>query len=361
MLDSLEWYFAYSPLLMRSGDGLFLTFFSTERAQQELVWISETGEMREHYNDLFNIHFAYPVEENVVLVQYVSTIEDTFRWDVMSAYTYDSAGVLQSCDTLLTDTIGQYDIFSGVAFNASNDRLIAAVVEAHAIQYPTDYRVRLAFFQDGDVVRVPAIGFGSPPERAYFSRFTIIPLPGGIYNVAIGFNVIRVNELSELRFLAVRFGYPYIPLMKTLALDSLQMVTGLDMYSTDLQVYVAYTTQSSNDNTLRGMYFTGFPVSDIFAADERLAPATPQNLALAAYPNPFNAATRFEYALPIAARVNVNIYDITGRQAAAWNIGQQPAGNHSFYWSADELPSGIYFARLSAGAFSSTHKLVLLK
>lgn len=37
----------------------------------------------------------------------------------------------------------------------------------------------------------------------------------------------------------------------------------------------------------------------------------------------------------------------------------QSAGEHQIRWTANGLPSGIYFYRLQAGEFSETKKLVL--
>jgi hypothetical protein len=41
--------------------------------------------------------------------------------------------------------------------------------------------------------------------------------------------------------------------------------------------------------------------------------------------------------------------------------GRQMAGTHSVTFDGTDLPSGIYFARLTAGEFVQTQKLVLLK
>jgi FlgD Ig-like domain len=83
-------------------------------------------------------------------------------------------------------------------------------------------------------------------------------------------------------------------------------------------------------------------------------------------PNPFNPLTKIEYALPSAMKVDLAIYDISGRRIATLATGQKSAGRHETYWGgADdrgvEVASGVYFARLETPEKSEMRKLVLLK
>jgi hypothetical protein len=84
------------------------------------------------------------------------------------------------------------------------------------------------------------------------------------------------------------------------------------------------------------------------------------------YPNPFNPITTIEYSLPRTADVTLVVYDIIGREMTRLVDGIQASGHHGVVWNGRtitgrELPSGIYFARLVAGEFTQTIKLVLLK
>jgi hypothetical protein len=72
------------------------------------------------------------------------------------------------------------------------------------------------------------------------------------------------------------------------------------------------------------------------------------------------------FQLPVAGWVKLDIYDINGRKVGA--VREPPLhdqwyspGTHNIVFDASELPSGIYFARLTAGEFIRTQKLVLLK
>ncbi len=79
------------------------------------------------------------------------------------------------------------------------------------------------------------------------------------------------------------------------------------------------------------------------------------------YPNPFNPATVIRYSLPARGRVVLKVYDMLGREVKTLIDEIQDAGSRSTSWDADGMPSGIYFCRLTAGEFTETKKMVLMK
>jgi len=82
---------------------------------------------------------------------------------------------------------------------------------------------------------------------------------------------------------------------------------------------------------------------------------------LPAYPNPFNPETQLRLSLPEAGYVTLIIYDAQGRIVARLYDGWYPAGYHEVTFGAQGLPSGIYFARLTAEQVQQTQKLLLMK
>lgn len=79
------------------------------------------------------------------------------------------------------------------------------------------------------------------------------------------------------------------------------------------------------------------------------------------YPNPFNATTQIGFELPVTSAVTLNIFDINGRQVTTLVDEIVMAGVHTISFDGSSFASGIYFARLTAGSYSTTHKMVLLK
>lgn len=79
------------------------------------------------------------------------------------------------------------------------------------------------------------------------------------------------------------------------------------------------------------------------------------------YPNPFNPATTLRYSLPQNAKVSLSIYDITGREILVLVNEEKAAGTYSVKFSAGNLASGIYFAKLHAGTENNVIKMTLLK
>lgn len=79
------------------------------------------------------------------------------------------------------------------------------------------------------------------------------------------------------------------------------------------------------------------------------------------YPNPFNPTTTLSYALPEAAKVTLNVYDVSGRLVAEVVNGWRDAGVHDVVFDGNGLASGIYVFTLKAGDYSTTGKMVLMK
>jgi hypothetical protein len=79
------------------------------------------------------------------------------------------------------------------------------------------------------------------------------------------------------------------------------------------------------------------------------------------YPNPFNPSTKINYSLPASSKVSLVVYDILGRKIKTLVNEFQNAGKYNVDFNAEHLSSGVYFYRLSAGRFSETRKLLLLR
>ncbi len=80
------------------------------------------------------------------------------------------------------------------------------------------------------------------------------------------------------------------------------------------------------------------------------------------WPNPFNPTTTFEWGMPKAADVRLEIFDILGRRAIVLVDGNYTAGVHRATFDGSALATGIYFARLQAnGRIIQNRKMLLIK
>jgi hypothetical protein len=103
-------------------------------------------------------------------------------------------------------------------------------------------------------------------------------------------------------------------------------------------------------------------LSGTVGVEEDPGQAVPAQFSLSQnFPNPFNAATTIEYALPQAAAVRLEVFDIVGQRIATLVDGPQPAGYHRATWNAGGQSSGIYFVKLRAGNRAATGKMTLVK
>jgi len=79
------------------------------------------------------------------------------------------------------------------------------------------------------------------------------------------------------------------------------------------------------------------------------------------FPNPFNPSTQIRFALPKASHVNLAVYNISGQRVVTLIDSDGQAGYHTVNLNANGLASGIYFYRLTAGNFTETKKMILLR
>ena len=103
-----------------------------------------------------------------------------------------------------------------------------------------------------------------------------------------------------------------------------------------------------------------------------LAPLHPaETVLLPNYPNPFNPETWIPYQLAAPADVHISIYAADGPLIRRLELGPQPVGvyesrNRAAYWDGrnalgEPVASGVYFYTLTAGNFTATRKMLILK
>ena len=103
-----------------------------------------------------------------------------------------------------------------------------------------------------------------------------------------------------------------------------------------------------------------------------LASLIPEKTALLAnYPNPFNPETWIPYQLAESGEVSLAIYDINGKMVRRLEVGYKAAGmyrsrSRAAHWDGrnqlgEFVASGLYFYTLTAGEFTATRRMLILK
>jgi hypothetical protein len=123
------------------------------------------------------------------------------------------------------------------------------------------------------------------------------------------------------------------------------MVFSLAVYGTNLY---AGTGTSVWRRPISEM-ITGLEHNDMHAPDFTLD----QNC-----PNPFNSHTIIEYSLSLPSHVSLFIYNTLGQTIALIDEGIKPSGRYLINFDSTDLPSGIYYCKLTTGNQTKSIKMV---
>lgn len=117
---------------------------------------------------------------------------------------------------------------------------------------------------------------------------------------------------------------------------------------------------------------SGFAFIELITAVEKENNEIPSEFSLKQnYPNPFNPSTTITFSIPSEEFVTLKVYNSLGEEVAELLNETKSAGNYSISFSAvggsasggdaNMLTSGIYFYNLTAGNYTQTRKMMLVK
>lgn len=127
--------------------------------------------------------------------------------------------------------------------------------------------------------------------------------------------------------------------------------------------YIEESDPSPTIYTLKGCVIDGVVYGDTTVTSVGfLGNYIPENFSLSQnYPNPFNPKTIINYQLSMINYVQLKVYDALGKEIAVLVNEKQSPGSYGVEFDGSGLASGIYFYTLSAGNFSETKRMILLK
>jgi trimeric autotransporter adhesin len=127
---------------------------------------------------------------------------------------------------------------------------------------------------------------------------------------------------------------------------------------------VRYAAKDASNNTsmaTRYVYVAWNFLKDeeVVLSDEAVIPASPsleQN-----YPNPFSGSTSLVFRLPSEQSITLTVHDALGREVSRLAEGLYNPGSHAVIFQANDLPDGVYFARLVFGSQVIQSKMLLVR
>jgi len=84
------------------------------------------------------------------------------------------------------------------------------------------------------------------------------------------------------------------------------------------------------------------------------------------YPNPFNPATQIAFSVPVAAAIQLKIFDTRGNEVRTLMDDFASAGAYAVSWDGTDaigkrVASGVYFYRMRAAEFQQTRKMIVME
>ncbi|MBM4167305.1 MAG: T9SS type A sorting domain-containing protein [Ignavibacteria bacterium] len=172
--------------------------------------------------------------------------------------------------------------------------------------------------------------------------------------------------LTKWKF--VESNFDYVALLNTL----IELNSSFATSFADTDIIATSPLQLDGDKLLRTVnYLRKGPSSrsvSPFFFQNRNRDYLPETFSLEQnYPNPFNPLTVIRYSLSDNSAVMLKVYDILGKEVVTLlNNEETEAGEYEINFDATNLPSGVYFYRLSVSQngilrYNETKKLMLMK
>lgn len=126
---------------------------------------------------------------------------------------------------------------------------------------------------------------------------------------------------------------------------------------------ISYTIEQLPKKCVLFSNTSGYVVLDTICGSRyRLIELTNSNYALKQNkPNPFNPSTDIEFSLGLDGMTSLGIYNSIGEKVLVIMNEYLQAGDYRFTFNASNLPSGLYYYKLSSGTYSKTMPMVLQK
>lgn len=181
--------------------------------------------------------------------------------------------------------------------------------------------------------------------------FSIIDSTGApVNNPQIGMSLMRFEANGNVDNSFGNSGVVVIPLGEF----GLESGRGLTIQNDNKILFTGYS--------IDGAKIVRFNVNSISSVKEIKNDFIPNTLVLEQnYPNPFNPSTKINFSLPNSGNVRLEVFNLLGEKVTMLIDEFLNSGNYETEFNVDNISSGIYLYKLSAGEIVQTKKMILLK
>jgi len=135
-----------------------------------------------------------------------------------------------------------------------------------------------------------------------------------------------------------------------------------DLWYSDRKILIVHNDENSNNAIYHNI--TVEDLTDINSAEDELYPK--EFKLYPAYPNPFNPSVKISYSISNLSDIQIHVYNLRGELITTLVNNHKSPGKYSVIWyggdsDKNQVSSGVYIVRLTAGEFVQSQKIIFQK
>ncbi len=236
------------------------------------------------------------------------------------------------------------------------NRKTSAMVVTYTTNESSNYNIKYSYTADGNtwVAHNMLSGMSNNETRSYVHS---TPQQSGAFRVAFCSESSGQDTVIYMNTFNIASGFTN----RTVA-SRTNLSTGILAPCVVGYMYNGITAGSGVVYAGNGPVNIWFNGSDIATEIKPISNNTPNSYSLSQnYPNPFNPVTKINFAITKNDFVTLKVYDIIGKEVAVLVNQNFSAGKYEVTFDGAKLSSGVYFYKLTAGDFSDTKKMIIVK
>lgn len=348
---------AFFPRFLRLANGYFVSTRNFALGQQVFRYTAEGTLTGEDTLALGEAYFSYEVNGAPHLVSQ-SSVYSQGRWTMRSLlYRFDTEGFFADSIVLRVNELNQGESPSGFAFHYNGSVLTFLAGSVSPSPPIIDFRVWLSTYDGNTATHTPPWDPGPLEPLSYITSWGILRTADARFVLSA---FIRSEEFMQFWFMGLESDGSFNSNLHIQDVADNHLLNGLVMHEIQGSLVYAFTEVTTDGSYGGGAQIAAFPLDELLDA-EGDRPEIPDELSVRAFPNPFNASSTIEFALPAAENVTLTIFDVIGREVTGLLDTRLTAGRHSVHWNSHNSASGKYFIKLTAGSRAQIYPIILAK